>query len=68
MHIAALRHTWPVALLLFGVRLLSLWLGNEIGCLIAGSSIEHRRLGDFSTPLASEWWTSVVHAPKWVES
>ena len=45
MRIGVLRHTWPIALALFGARLLSLWGGNYVGCAIAGSNETHQRYG-----------------------
>lgn len=36
MRVGALRHTWPVALCLFGSRLLALWLGTCAGSRVAG--------------------------------
>jgi len=45
MRVGVLRHTWPVALALFGARLFSLWAGNYLGCRIAGSGAEHVRYG-----------------------
>ncbi|KAL1524842.1 hypothetical protein AB1Y20_019722 [Prymnesium parvum] len=45
MRVATLKYTWPVAVALFIVRLVSLWVGNLVGCWIAGSGSAHRRYG-----------------------
>ena len=42
MDLPALRRTWPVALALFGARLLSLYLGCAAGARWAGASVEVR--------------------------
>ena len=48
MRVGVLRHTWPMALALFGSRMLALWLGSELGCRIANTAETTRRYGWFA--------------------
>lgn len=45
MHFGVILRTWPMALGLFVIRLLSIWLGCKFGCYIAGADPVHRHYG-----------------------